>query len=84
MLMSLYFAYDAGGSSQYGRLKVDRSSSLYGLKKGAEFEIQFDPKKPQRYYCSKALTATLVSGWATILIGLIYIAIQGLKNLLPR
>ncbi|MGA3344561.1 MAG: hypothetical protein ABSC76_06750 [Terracidiphilus sp.] len=84
LLRSVYFTYHAGGSSQYGWLKVDRSSSLFELKKGAQFEIQFDPKRPQRYYCSKALTVTLVSGWATILIGLIYVATIGLRNLLFR
>ena len=81
LMRSVYFTYEAGGSSQYGWLKVDSTSTLFDLKKGAQFEIQFDPNKPQRYYCSKALTVTLVSGWATIAIGTIYLAMLGLKML---
>jgi len=66
--MNIYFDYNAGPSSETGKLFVDDNSSLYGLARGEQFSIQFDPKRPASYYCSEAesLSRTIRRGIAIV------------------
>ena len=52
--MNIYFDYSVGPLSESGKFFVDDNSSLYGMAEGEQFPIQFDPKRPSRYYCSEA------------------------------
>jgi hypothetical protein len=67
--MNIYFDYNAGSSSETGKLFVDDNSSLYGLAQGEEFSIQFDPKRPASYYCSEAESLSRTIRRGIIIVG---------------
>ncbi|MBS1805025.1 MAG: DUF3592 domain-containing protein [Acidobacteria bacterium] len=48
------FTYRAGLEIYSGTLKVSSYSSVYELNVGDDFEIQYDPRKPSRYFCEEA------------------------------
>jgi hypothetical protein len=52
--MMIFFTFDGGTGTQYGKFFVDSYSSLYGLAKGEQFPLQFDPRRPSSYYCPEA------------------------------
>jgi len=43
---------------QSGNLKADSLTSIYSLGVGDTFEIQYDPKHPNRFYCKEANSFT--------------------------
>jgi hypothetical protein len=43
---------------QSGRLKADSLTSIYALKVGDTFDIQYDPKNPARFYCKDVNSST--------------------------
>jgi hypothetical protein len=57
---NVYFTYSAAGSAQNGKLNVDTNSSLYWVQKGSQFDIRFNPDKPERFYCAEAVTMYLL------------------------
>jgi hypothetical protein len=80
--LGVYFTYEAGRSTQYGWLNVDRSSSLYGLNKGDQFTLLFDPNDPERFYCAQAVTLRVLYVWTAFVIFMGYVAKIALKKLL--
>ena len=48
------FSYRAGSEDYCGNFKVDSYSSVYEVAASEAFEIQYDPRKPSRYFCEEA------------------------------
>jgi len=48
------FTYRAGSEDYSGIFKVDSYSSVYEVAASDTFEIQYDPRKPSRYFCEEA------------------------------
>jgi hypothetical protein len=51
-----FYYRDLSGSIQSGHLHIDNGSPLYALKKSDTFRIQFNPRRPSKYYCHDAAT----------------------------
>jgi hypothetical protein len=71
--MNIYFAYNAGGSPESGKLFVDDNSSLYGLAQGDQFSIQVNPKRQASYYCSEAKSLSQTIRLAITIVGIAFI-----------
>ncbi len=57
------FYYRPSGSEiQNGNLKADSLTSIYSLRVGDSFEIQYDPKRPSRFYCKEVHSFTRTFG----------------------
>jgi hypothetical protein len=70
--MNIYFEYNNGSSSQTGKLFVDDNSSLYGLARGEQFSIQFNPKRPTSYCCSEATSLSQTIRRGIVIVGVIF------------
>jgi hypothetical protein len=70
--MNIYFGYNAGSSSETGKLFVDDNSSLYGMAKGEQFSIQFDLKRPATFYCSEAKSLSQTIRRGIIIVGVAF------------
>jgi hypothetical protein len=70
--MNIYFDYNAGSSSETGKLFVDDNSSLYGMAQGEQFSIQFDRKRPANYYCSEAKSLSQTIRTGIIIVGIAF------------
>ena len=51
-----------GAELQSGSLKVDSLTSIDSLRVGDTFEIQYDPTRPNRFYCREANSFTRTFG----------------------
>jgi Protein of unknown function (DUF3592) len=57
------FYYRPNGSElQSGSLRADSLTSIYALGVGDTFEIQYDPKHPDRFYCKEVNSFTRTFG----------------------
>lgn len=70
--MNIYFDYNAGSSSETGKLFVDDNSSIYGMAQGEQFSIQFGPKRPDNYYCSEAKSLSRTIRHGIIIVGVAF------------
>jgi Protein of unknown function (DUF3592) len=52
--MNIYFTFVANTGEEEGKLFVDDNSSLYGLSPGEQFAVQYNPRRPSKYYCAEA------------------------------
>jgi len=60
---NLDFYYRPDGSEvQSGNLKADSLTSVYSLGVGDTFEVQYDPKHPERFYCKEVNSSTRTFG----------------------
>lgn len=48
------FTYRVGSESYGGSFKVSSYSSVYELATNDDFDVQYDPRKPSRYFCEEA------------------------------
>lgn len=48
------FTYRASSEDYSGVLSIDSYSSVYELAVSDTFDIQYDPRKPSRYFCQEA------------------------------
>lgn len=55
--ISFYYR-PAGAEIQSGTIQVDSLASMHALSKGDTFSLQFDPSRPDRFYCEDAQSAT--------------------------
>ena len=65
---SFYYQPD-GAEIQSGSLKADSLTSIYSLKVDDTFEIQYDPRHPNRFYCNEVNSSTRTFG--TIMVPLV-------------
>ena len=79
--MSITFTYDTGVSKETGSFWVDDNSTLYGLDKGDQFSIQFDPQRPSSYYSAEAKSLSQTIRRAIIFIMVAFVAVVILAEL---
>ena len=79
--MNILFTYSTGSSLESGSLLVDENSSLYGIADGEEFSIQFNPRKPSKYYCAEAKSLSETIRRAIMFFGVTFVIIVILINL---
>jgi hypothetical protein len=72
LTMNIYFNYDAGTSMESGKVFVDDSSSLYGLAKGEQFTLQYDPARPSCFYSSEAASLSQTIRTTVVICGAVF------------
>lgn len=57
-----FYYHPEDSELQSGSLKADSLTSIYSLEVGDIFEIQYDPKHPDRFYCKEVNSSTRTFG----------------------
>ena len=69
----MVFTYRAGVEGYGGSFKVDSYSSVYELAVDDTFDLQYDPRKPSRYFCEEA--RSLFSTIHRVMISVVFVFI---------
>jgi hypothetical protein len=80
----VWFTYEAGATHHHGKLSVNSYSSLSEIQVGDQFDIQFNPKRPGRFYSLEAQSPFDDIRMVIIGVGLVFVAWLVLAHLLSR